>query len=154
MNTTSNEKRQAQRNISMNRLKAFWEEFQKMDDHKKAIVTERASKLGNYSDRNKVLIYFQAMARGFVPSAVMPFRAWKEIGRRVKKGEKGLQILVPLIYKGKDTPKPEDGVMVLSGHDFSTDDGSRKENVWFKIGYVFDLSQTEKINDGSEALPE
>ena len=66
---------------------------------------------------------------------VAGIRAWNELGRFVKKGEKGIQILAPIVgYRrnGKDTdaePEPETKPQsVLIG---------------FRAVYVFDVTQTE-----------
>ena len=96
---------------AMKRLKAFWEEYQNMTPEQQQVISTAAAKLGDYSIRNKILIHFQAYARGFEPSAVCPFSAWKQVGRHVKKGEKGLEILVPMNFKGKAAPTPEDCAM-------------------------------------------
>ncbi len=82
--------------------------------------------LYNYSFGNCLLI-----ARQF-PTATMVsgFNAWKKRGRMVKKGEKGICILAPLVRKKED--QSED-----------------KEVFGFRAVHVFDVSQT----DGEE-LPE
>lgn len=139
---------------AMNRLKAFWQEYQNMTPEQQEVIQTAAKKLGNYSIRNTILIYLQADARGFEPSAVCPFSAWKQVGRRIKKGEKGLQILVPMHFKGKEAPTPDDCAMVLHGHDFEMNDGSTPGHTWFKVAHVFDLSQTELEEEAVEnALP-
>lgn len=137
------------------RLKAFWTEYQAMSPEQQATIEQAARKLGTYSVRNTILIYLQAHSLGFEPSAVCPFSAWKKVGRRVKKGEHGLQILAPIIKKGKDAPTAEDGAMVLYGHDFKVNDGSTPDFTRFKIVHVFDLSQTElEAGEPENALPE
>jgi antirestriction protein ArdC len=71
---------------------------------------------------------------------VAGFNRWKDLGRFVKKGEKGIAILAPLVYRRKcddDHSEPADdeqAARVLRG---------------FKVVHVFDVSQTE----GAE-LPE
>lgn len=153
MKSSAQEKAERKRE-AMNRLKAFYEEYKQMTPAQQKVIETAAKKLGNYSIRNTILIYMQAAARGFEPSAVCPFSAWKAVGRRVKKGEHGLQILVPMIKKGQDAPTADDGAMVLYGHDFDMDDGSTPGHTYFKVAYVFDLSQTELENgEGVTALP-
>ena len=65
---------------------------------------------------------------------VASYRSWKrDFGRHVRKGERGIEILVPMVVKSKneeDTPK-------------------RKKLAGFRVGHVFDVSQTE-----GEPLPE
>jgi hypothetical protein len=59
---------------------------------------------------------------------------WNQLGRRVKKGEKGIQILAPII--GVRRNKQED----------AEQDGAEKKApvlVGFRAVYVFDVSQTE-----------
>lgn len=43
----------------------------------------------------------------------------------VKKGEKGIKVLVPIPYKKEN------------------DEGEVEQGVWFKVGHVFDISQTD-----------
>lgn len=67
---------------------------------------------------------------------VAGFQAWHKLGRFVKKGEKGILILAPIIRK-----RTEDNV------EAESDDSSVA--VGFHTAYVFDISQTE-----GEPLPE
>jgi len=83
------------------------------------------SRFHNYSFGNIALIYTQLPTA----SRVAGFHKWRELGRQVKAGEKGIKILVP----HKHRIKPEDGeekeeTIVLRG---------------FGVGTVFDISQTE-----------
>jgi hypothetical protein len=81
----------------------------------------------NYSLGNAILIGFQK------PDAthVAGFRTWKRLGRYVKKGEHGIAIMAPIIYRKK---KPED----------SDNKESEEEEVrTFKTVHVFDISQTD-----------
>ena len=94
------------------------------------------SRFHRYSFGNVLEIARQA------PSAtrVAGMYAWNQLGRRVKKGEKGIRILAPIIgiKRKKDTEAEKDitkqNTAVLVG---------------FRNAYVFDVSQT----DGAE-LPE
>ena len=63
---------------------------------------------------------------------VAGFNAWKRLGRHVKRGEKGLAIIAPIVYR-KDDDDAEDGRAVRG----------------FKVAHVFDVAQTE-----GEPLPE
>jgi antirestriction protein ArdC len=73
------------------------------------------------------------------PSAtkVAGFYAWKELGRFVKRGEKGIQILAPMVghrHKKDDTDRDQ------------TQDGNAKPApvlIGFRAVYVFDVAQTE-----------
>lgn len=69
---------------------------------------------------------------------VAGFHRWRELGRFVKKGEKGILILAPLMRRKK------------SSEDASVDEESgARAVVGFRAAYLFDVSQT----DGAE-LPE
>jgi len=100
------------------------------DELKKYLQT--MSRFHQYSLRNIMLISLQK------PSAthVAGFHSWKKLGRFVNKGENGIVIIAPLVYK-KETVENDDNssnVTEING---------------FKAVYVFDISQT----DGDE-LPE
>jgi antirestriction protein ArdC len=84
-----------------------------------------------YSFGNIMLILAQS------PDAthVAGFNTWKSIGRWVKKGEKGITIIAPMILKKRDADESRDE--------------QNKPIVRFKAVHVFDVSQTE-----GEPLPE
>ncbi len=71
---------------------------------------------------------------------VAGFHTWNQLGRRVKKGEKGIRILAPIIGA---TRQPQEGA----------EEKVARQNVpilvGFRAAYVFDVSQTE-----GEELPE
>ena len=79
----------------------------------------------SYSFRNCMLIYMQCNHA----SRVAGLRRWNKFNRYVRKGEKGIAILVPCFFKREETD--EDGEL--------TEETVR----YFKVGYVFDVSQTE-----------
>jgi antirestriction protein ArdC len=84
-----------------------------------------------YSLNNVLLIAQQRPAA----SHVCGFKAWLSLGRHVRKGEKGIKILAPIVGKKKaDEDLPEDG---------------RKERTQvygFRTVFVFDLEQTDGEN--------
>src|SRR5436190_1658559 len=81
----------------------------------------------DYSWHNQMLIWRQKPDASFVGG----FNTWLKCGRYVRKGEKGIAILAPMFFKDKNA------------------DGDETKRIWFKVVYVFDISQT----DGT-ALPE
>lgn len=89
------------------------------------------SRFHQYSFGNIMLITAQR------PDAtlVAGFNAWKDMNRWVKKGEKGIVIIAPMILKKKETAPMLDG--------------DNETVLRFKAVYVFDVSQTE-----GDALPE
>jgi antirestriction protein ArdC len=64
---------------------------------------------------------------------VAGFHAWRQLGRTVKKGERGIRILAPIITKRKQKDEAEKGNM----------QPNRTRLVGFRNAYVFDVSQTE-----------
>lgn len=108
------------------------------------------SNFHNYSVNNCVLILNQ------FPTAtrVASFQTWGKLGCNVKKGSKGIKILVP-------TPKKfikEQTTIDDDGNSFT--ETIEKKVLYFKVGYVFDISQVdgnipsicEELKDNSELL--
>ncbi len=85
-----------------------------------------AARFHDYSFANTRLIWAQSIARGITPSLIAGYRAWQELGRHVRKGERGLQILAPVIRK------------------VTVDNGEEEERrvVRFQVVHVFDIAQT------------
>jgi antirestriction protein ArdC len=83
----------------------------------------------NYSLGNAILIGFQK------PDAthVAGFRTWQKLGRHVKKNEKGIAIMAPIVWRRNVTHTDDD------------DQQERKEEtaLAFKTAYVFDITQTD-----------
>lgn len=100
------------------------------------------AKFHHYSFGNALLILFQC------PHAtnVAGYGTWKELGRQVKKGEKGIMILAPCNFRATLEQKKIDPV---TGQTLYGPDGqplTEKVKIApnrFKIAHVFDLSQTE-----------
>ena len=64
---------------------------------------------------------------------VAGFHAWKKLGRSVKKGEHGIMILAPILYK-RDT---------VAGEASADSEVGERLRMGFRVVYVFDISQTE-----------
>ena len=88
------------------------------------------SRFHRYSWNNVLLISLQRASATHVAG----FQTWRKFGRYVRKGEKGIVILAPLIGK----KRTEDD-----------SDNEEKHLFGFRAAYVFDVSQTE-----GEPLPE
>lgn len=56
----------------------------------------------HYSVGNQVLALIQCKQRSIQPGPLSTFKAWKERGRYVRKGEKALTLCMPVTVKGKD----------------------------------------------------
>lgn len=90
------------------------------------------AKFHQYSFQNCMMIALQR------PNAthVAGFNAWRKLGRQVKKGQRGIAILAPCLYRKKN--------------DGDNDTEERKAVVkGFKVVHVFDISQTD-----GDPLPE
>lgn len=104
-------------------------------------MLEVAARLPSYSPSNVLLIAAQR------PDAtrVAGYGTWKSLGRQVRKGEKGIAILAPCLYRSReerDTPREDPTTpdeMVIT----------RRELRGFRVVHVFDVSQTE-----GDRLPE
>ena len=87
------------------------------------------AKFRNYSFGNIVAIARQK------PTAtrVAGYGAWKNLGRFVKRGEKGIQILAPMMSfrRKKDDNQPQ------------TEEKARPVLIGFRVVHVFDVTQTE-----------
>lgn len=81
------------------------------------------SRFHRYSFNNAILIAIQR------PDAmhVSGFHTWKQLGRSVMKGEKGIGIMAPMVYRKNDDDCGDDDNDVIRG---------------FKVAHVWDISQT------------
>ena len=103
-----------------------------LDDLAQAVDEVRASetfqayldiqaRFHKYSWHNSLLIMMQCPQA----SQVTGYRTWQELGRQVRKGERGIMIFAPCPWKREK------------------DDGDTEEGVFFKAVHVFDVAQTE-----------
>ncbi|MBU4642003.1 LPD25 domain-containing protein [Bacillus toyonensis] len=110
------------------------------------------AKFYHYSPSNISLIQSQFQGA----SAVGSFSFWKEKGFPVKKGEKGIKILVPnrTVAKFKDKEGTWKSVTKASEQEKKQIESKSVEvmpgRLYFAVGHVFDLSQT---NAKAEDLP-
>ena len=96
-----------------------------------------------YSLRNAMLIAAQR------PSAqhVAGFHTWKKLGRHVRKGERGIVILAPVVRRTRrDTSRAKRKAVEANQNDV---DDLPENIVAFRGAYVFDVSQTD-----GKSLPE
>ncbi|WP_280186315.1 MULTISPECIES: ArdC-like ssDNA-binding domain-containing protein [Nocardia] len=115
-------------------------------------------KLLRYSLRNVALIFKQAADRGVTVTDVDTFKGWRQRGRGVRKGERGLRIVAP---KGRQAAEGADGeaaeapAEVIEVDTTSGEGESAPARARFRMVTVFDVSQTEGIEDfeGEPAEP-
>ncbi len=129
--TTSNSQPKTAKEVIASNVQALIEQLEAGHSEALTAYLNAMSRFHNYSFGNILEIARQR------PDAtrVAGFWKWKELGRSVKKGEKGIRILAPIIgvrRKKKDEEAEKDitkqNTAVLVG---------------FRSTYVFDLSQTE-----------
>jgi len=113
-----------------------------------------AARFHDYSPSNILLIGAQR------PDAtrVAGIRTWNSLGRRVNKGEHGIAILAPCIYRAAPGEKTATGQPRMSptptarpdpGATAAADDEPTRQLRGFKVVHVFDVTQT-----GGEPLPD
>ncbi len=119
---------------------------EKKDDKRLIEYFEFCSRFHYYSFQNRMLIWVHR------PDAtlVAGFKTWQEMGRSVKKGEKGIPIFAPMRIKGrKDQERnTEIGMEEIEGEGIGHQNQGGN-NLRFKVVYVWDISQTD-----GDPLPE
>src|SRR5437870_2791020 len=63
----------------------------------------------NYSLGNQILALIQANNRGIALGPIASFNRWKELGRHVKRGEKAIELCMPVTCKRTVKEQAEDG---------------------------------------------
>lgn len=134
-------------------LKDLTEQLEKsiqdfMESEKYKTFLSSIAKFHNYSLNNQILIAVQK------PDSTLcaGYTTWQKQNRYVKKGEKGIRIICPSPYK-KEYLK--DVIDKTTGKPELLPDGKAKQEIvqkvipFFKVGYVYDISQTE-----GQPLPE
>ncbi|AII57412.1 DUF192 domain-containing protein [Dehalococcoides mccartyi] len=120
----------------LKRLKEGVDGIQQSENFRTFLLT--MSKFHEYSIGNLILIMLQK------PDAtrVAGFSTWKDLYRWVKKGEKGIAILAPCMSPKKKNLEPPD-VEKASDEKEKSEEETEIRPIYFKVVYVFDVSQTE-----------
>ncbi len=131
-------------------LQSGIKEYIKSDRYKE--ILDNMAKFHEYSVNNSIGIMIQK------PDAtlVAPYTKWQRLNRQVKKGEKGIVILCPVKYKKmiEKTKLDEAGKPVLDKNGFEIKNKTYQDCIAFKIGFVFDKSQTVQIEGKKELVLE
>ncbi len=85
-------------------------------------------KFHKYSFGNTLLICLQRPGA----SQVAGYRAWPNLGRHVRSGEKGIAIMAPIVRRVRVDDEESDNVTVVTGSPRA-----------FKVVHVFDVAQTD-----------
>lgn len=120
----------------LKRLKEGVDGIQQSENFRTFLLT--MSKFHEYSIGNLILIMLQK------PDAtrVAGFSTWKDLYRWVKKGEKGIAILAPCMPPKKKQLEPSESQNAANEEEKSEDETEIRP-IYFKVVYVFDVSQTE-----------
>lgn len=112
------------------RLEQAARELLSSDGWRRWIEIRAHNGLARYSLNNQLLIALQAPDARFVAG----FHAWKGLGRRVSKGQRGIRILAPMPIRDR-------------GEDDDPSDGKDQKaaRTLFKSVAVFDIAQTEPL---------
>lgn len=84
-----------------------------------------------YSPQNTLLIQAQRPTARYVKG----FAAWKDVGRHVRKGEKGIMILAPVLRRPTEEEARKQNLDPQKDHIVAA----------FRVAYVWDITQTEVI---------
>src|ERR1700757_3167518 len=98
----------------------------------------------NYSLGNQILALFQANRRGIPLGPIASYTRWKELGRHVKRGEKAIELCMPVTCKRSVNDKQEDGTETETEITFKRFVFRRN---WFM------LSQTDGTEYQAPAIP-
>jgi antirestriction protein ArdC len=101
------------------------------DGWRRWIKVRASNGLSRYSLGNQLLIAIECHTRGITPTYVAGFRAFLELNRCVRKGQKAIHILAPVPVKQRDTNGDETG----------------ERKVLFRAVAVFDVSMTDPLPD-------
>lgn len=115
------------------RIRAMVEKIAAMPESERQEILARVGTMPTcagtaLSDNNTILILMQLETASLVGG----FRQWRAVGRRVEKGQKALSIWIPI--KGKEEEEGDD---------------DEEKKVRFRLGNVFDVSQTVLIEEAS-----
>lgn len=128
-------------------LQSGIKEYIKSDRYKE--ILDNMAKFHEYSVNNSIGIMIQK------PDAtlVAPYTKWQRLNRQVKKG---IVILCPVKYKKmiEKTKLDETGKPVLDKNGFEIKNKTYQDCIAFKIGFVFDKSQTVQIEGKKELVLE
>ena len=79
------------------------------------MIMKAYSAFWNYSVGNQILALIQANQRGIALGPIASFNRWKELGRYVKRGEKAIELCMPVTSKRTVKEQREDGSEAASG---------------------------------------
>jgi hypothetical protein len=109
----SDEERDARRHADRERLEQAARALLTSDGWQRWIRVRASNGLSRYSLRNQWLIAIECHARGITPTYVAGLRAFLQLNRCVRKGEKAIRILAPIAVKQRDEHADDTGEQKL-----------------------------------------
>lgn len=146
----SNEMRKAEVDDLIKKLQSGIQEYVESDRYKELL--NNMTKFHDYSVNNTIAIMLQRPDASLVAS----YSKWKTLNRQVKCGEKGIAILCPVKFKvmKEVTVLDDEGKVKMDQNDQEIKKQEYQQCTSYKIGYVFDKSQTEQIEGKKEYILE
>src|SRR4051812_21564571 len=132
----TDQERDARRRADRDRIERAARALLTSDGWRRWIKVRASNGLSRYSLNNQWLIALDCAARGITPTFVAGFRAFLDLNRCVRKGEKAIRILAPVTVKPRDTDGQETG----------------ESKPFFRPVPVFDVSMTDPL-PGKEPAP-
>src|SRR3954452_16864409 len=132
----TDQERDARRRADRVRIERAARALLTSDGWRRWIKVRASNGLSRYSLENQMLIAIECHTRGFTPTYAAGFRAFLELNRCVRKGEKAIRILAPVAVKQRDSNGEE------------ADD----KKVFCRPVPVWDVSMTDPLPD-KEPVP-
>lgn len=132
----SEAERDARRKADRDRIEQAARALLTSEGWQRWIKVRASDGLSRYSLGNQMLIAIECHARGITPTYVAGFRAFLQLNRCVRKGEKAIRILAPVTVKQRDEQGEE----------------TEEKKVFFRAVPVFDVSMTNPL-PGKEPVP-
>src|SRR3954466_5901179 len=130
------QERDARRQADRERIEQAARALLTTDGWKRWIKVRATNGLSRYSVGNQMLIAIDCHVRGITPTYIAGFRAFLQLNRCVRKGERAIRILAPVAVKEHDDHGEETGA----------------KRVFFRPVPVFDVSMTAPL-PGVEPVP-
>ena len=130
------------------------------DGWKRWIRVRATNGLARYSLRNQWLIALECHRRRITPTYIAGFRAFLQLNRCVRKGERAIRILAPVAVKERDEHGEETGakrIFFRTGRIFSSASTDPKEHLGhFLVSYGFiteeELSKAIEMQESNQML--
>ncbi len=111
------------------------------------VTVSRSPRVLGYSLRNQALLVGQARERRMTMTDVDSFRGWRDRGRCVRTGERGLRIVAP---RGTDTSEDTEPAEEINPEAGPGEPGETSR-ARVRMVTVFDISQTDGV-EGAEVI--